>query len=156
MYWQGFERRLYDAGGSNHFAKVTETISRGEAGVFMHGPTFMANPLACAVACASVKLLLSQDWQANIRRIESILKGRLKAAWDIRGVKDVRVLGAIGVIELEKGVDMARFQADCVAQGIWVRPFGRLVYLMPPYIISDGVLTKLADKTVQILKEHSK
>ena len=136
--------------------KVTETISRGEAGVFMHGPTFMANPLACAVACASVKLLLSQDWQANIRRIESILKGRLKAAWDIRGVKDVRVLGAIGVIELEKGVDMARFQADCVAQGIWVRPFGRLVYLMPPYIISDGVLTKLADKTVQILKEHSK
>ncbi|KQB51360.1 adenosylmethionine-8-amino-7-oxononanoate aminotransferase, partial [Neisseria meningitidis] len=136
--------------------KVTETISRGEAGVFMHGPTFMANPLACAVACASVKLLLSQDWQANIRRIESILKGRLKAAWDIRGVKDVRVLGAIGVIELDKGVDMARFQADCVAQGIWVRPFGRLVYLMPPYIISDGVLTKLADKTVQILKEHSK
>lgn len=136
--------------------KVTETISRGEAGVFMHGPTFMANPLVCAVACASVKLLLSQDWQANIRRIESILKGRLKAAWDIRGVKDVRVLGAIGVIELEKGVDMARFQADCVAQGIWVRPFGRLVYLMPPYIISDGILTKLADKTVQILKEHSK
>ena len=136
--------------------KVTETISRGEAGVFMHGPTFMANPLACAVACASVKLLLSQDWQANIRRIESILKGRLKAAWDIRGVKDVRVLGAIGVIELEKGVDMARFQADCVAQGIWVRPFGRLVYLMPPYIIPDDLLTELADKTVQILKEHSK
>jgi len=136
--------------------KVTETISRGEAGVFMHGPTFMANPLACAVACASVKLLLSQDWQANIRRIESILKGRLKAAWDIRGVKDVRVLGAIGVIELEKGVNMARFQADCVAQGIWVRPFGRLVYLMPPYIISDDLLTELADKTVQILKEHSK
>ena len=136
--------------------KVTETISRGEAGVFMHGPTFMANPLACAVACASVKLLLSQDWQANIRRIESILKGRLKTAWDIRGVKDVRVLGAIGVIELEKGVDMARFQADCVAQGIWVRPFGRLVYLMPPYIISDDLLTELVDKTVQILKEHSK
>ena len=136
--------------------KVTETISRGEAGVFMHGPTFMANPLACAVACASVKLLLSQDWQANIRRIESILKGRLKTAWDIRGVKDVRVLGAIGVIELEKGVDMARFQADCVAQGIWVRPFGRLVYLMPPYIISDDLLTELADKTVQILKGHSK
>ena len=136
--------------------KVTETISRGEAGVFMHGPTFMANPLACAVACASVKLLLSQDWQANICRIESILKGRLKTAWDIRGVKDVRVLGAIGVIELEKGVDMARFQADCVAQGIWVRPFGRLVYLMPPYIISDDLLTELADKTIQILKEHSK
>ena len=136
--------------------KVTETISRGEAGVFMHGPTFMANPLACAVACASVKLLLSQDWQANIRRIESILKGRLKTAWDIRGVKDVRVLGAIGVIELEKGVDMARFQADCVAQGIWVRPFGRLVYLMPPYIISDDLLTELSDKTIQILKEHSK
>ena len=136
--------------------KVTETISSGEAGVFMHGPTFMANPLACAVACASVKLLLSQDWQANIRRIERILKGRLKTVWDIRGVKDVRVLGAIGVIELEKGVDMARFQADCVTQGIWVRPFGRLVYLMPPYIISDGLLTELADKTVHILKEHNK
>ena len=82
--------------------------------------------------------------------------GRLKTAWDIRGVKDVRVLGAIGVIELEKGVDMARFQADCVAQGIWVRPFGRLVYLMPPYIISDDLLTELADKTVHILKEHNK
>ena len=66
------------------------------------------------------------------------LKGRLKAAWEIRGVKDVRVLGAIGVIELEKGVNMARFQADCVAQGIWVRPFGRLVYLMPPYIIQTA------------------
>ena len=99
--------------------KVTETISRGEAGVFMHGPTFMANPLACAVACASVKLLLSQDWRANIRRIESILKGRLKAAWEIRGVKDVRVLGAIGVIELEKGVDMRVFKRTA-----WRRAFG--------------------------------
>lgn len=136
--------------------EITETVSRGEAGVFMHGPTFMANPLACAVARASVELLLSQDWAANIRRIENILKGRLKAAWQIKGVKDVRVLGAIGVIELESGVDMARFQADCVARGIWVRPFGRLVYLMPPYIISDGLLTELADKTVQILEEHSK
>ena len=97
--------------------KVTETISRGEAGVFMHGPTFMANPLACAVACASVKLLLSQDWQANILRIESILTGRLKAAWDIRGVKEVRVLGAIGVIELEKGVDMARFSSGLRGAG---------------------------------------
>ncbi|MCF7521354.1 adenosylmethionine--8-amino-7-oxononanoate transaminase [Neisseria sp. ZJ106] len=136
-------------------AKVVETISGGEASVFMHGPTFMANPLACAVAAASIDILLSQDWQANIGRIERILSERLNAAGRLKNVVDVRVLGAIGVIELTNGVDMPRFQAECVAQGIWVRPFGKLVYLMPPYIISDGLLAELADKTVAVLEKLS-
>ena len=99
-------------------------------------------------------MLLAQNWQANIARIENILTRRLQAAWEIKGVSDVRVLGAIGVVELEKGVDMARFQAQCVADGIWVRPFGKLVYLMPPYIISDDELIGLADKTVAVLRRH--
>lgn len=137
-------------------AEVVETISQGEAAVFMHGPTFMANPLACAVACASLDVLLANDWQRNILRIESILRHHLDAAWQIPGVADVRVLGAIGVIELTKAVDLAAFQQDCVQQGVWVRPFGKLVYLMPPYIISDGQLSELAEKTIAILRKHSK
>ena len=93
----------------------------------MHGPTFYGEPAGVCRCLRFGQAAFVSRLAGNIRRIESILIGRLKTAWDIRGVKDVRVLGAIGVIELEKGVDMARFQADCVAQGIWVRPFGRLV-----------------------------
>jgi adenosylmethionine-8-amino-7-oxononanoate aminotransferase len=117
-------------------AHVAETISSGEAGVFMHGPTFMANPLACAVALKSTQLLLSQDWQARVQQIEQVLKDHLQPLNALPQVADIRVLGAIGVVELQQPVDLASFQAECVRRGVWIRPFGRLVYVMPPFVIS--------------------
>ena len=130
---------------------VAQTIGEGEAGVFMHGPTFMANPLACAVARASCELLLEQDWQANIERIQTQLQG-LQAASSWPHVADVRVLGAIGVIELKHAVNMAQIQALIVAHGVWLRPFGRLIYLMPPYVISATELDFLIQQTLAIVK----
>ena len=134
---------------------VADTISGGEAGVMMHGPTFMANPLACAIAVASLRLLNSQDMAARVAHIESMLKKLLMPAAEIKGVREVRVLGSIGVIELDSPVDMASFQRRCVEEGIWVRPFGKLAYVMPPYIISDDDLTELCVKMVGIIGENS-
>ena len=131
---------------------VAETISRGEAGVFMHGPTFMANPLACAVALKSTQLLLSQDWKANIQRIESHLKTKLNVLNNIEYVHDVRVLGAIGVVELTFDVDMRSLQQQFVERGVWVRPFGKLVYVMPPYIITEHELEFLLTKLVEVVQ----
>lgn len=122
---------------------VAETISSGEAGVFMHGPTFMANPLACAVAVKSTQLLLSQDWQARVQQIEQVLKDHLQPLNALPQVADIRVLGAIGVVELQQSVDLASFQAECVRRGVWIRPFGRLVYVMPPFVISAEQLKTL-------------
>ncbi|WP_308912438.1 adenosylmethionine--8-amino-7-oxononanoate transaminase [Acinetobacter schindleri] len=122
---------------------VAETISSGEAGVFMHGPTFMANPLACAVALKSTQLLLSQDWQARVQQIEQVLKDHLQPLNALPQVADIRVLGAIGVVELQQSVDLASFQAECVRRGVWIRPFGRLVYVMPPFVISAEQLKTL-------------
>ena len=130
---------------------VAQTIGEGEAGVFMHGPTFMANPLACAVARASCELLLEQNWQANINRIQTQLQA-LQAASSWPHVADVRVLGAIGVIELKHAVDMAQIQAQIVAHGVWLRPFGHLIYLMPPYVISAAELDFLIQQTLAIVK----
>ncbi len=124
-------------------AHVAATISSGEAGVFMHGPTFMANPLACAVALKSTQLLLSQDWQAKVQQIEQILKDHLQPLNALPQVADIRVLGAIGVVELQQSVDLASFQAECVRRGVWIRPFGRLVYVMPPFVISAEQLKTL-------------
>ncbi|MHA5056104.1 adenosylmethionine--8-amino-7-oxononanoate transaminase [Acinetobacter schindleri] len=124
-------------------AHVAETISSGEAGVFMHGPTFMANPLACAVAVKSTQLLLSQDWQAKVQQIEQVLKDYLQPLNALPQVADIRVLGAIGVVELQQSVDLASFQAECVRRGVWIRPFGRLVYVMPPFVISAEQLKTL-------------
>ena len=132
--------------------RVAETISRGEAGVFMHGPTFMANPLACAVAHKSTQLLISQDWQGNIQRIETQLKQQLSVLAALEYVKDVRVLGAIGVVELTFNIDMQTLQQEFVRRGIWVRPFGKLVYVMPPYIISEQELKILLEQLIDVVQ----
>ncbi|MCK5479621.1 MAG: adenosylmethionine--8-amino-7-oxononanoate transaminase, partial [Gammaproteobacteria bacterium] len=119
---------------------ISSTISQGEPGLFMHGPTFMANPLACATALASVQLLLDSPWQERVHHIEQGLRDGLAPCRNYPHVSDVRTLGAIGVVELERAVDLKQAQPLFVEQGVWVRPFGRLVYLMPPFIISESDL----------------
>ena len=133
-------------------AGVADTISRGEAGVMMHGPTFMANPLACAIAIESLRMLNEQDMAARVAHIESEIKRHIAPAASLPGVREVRVLGSIGVIEMEEPVVLADFQRKCVERGIWVRPFGRNVYVMPPYIISDEDLKYLIQQTIECIR----
>ena len=134
--------------------EVAETLSRGEAGVLMHGPTFMANPLACAVARASLKLLNENDIGSRIARIESRIRELLAPAAGLPGVTDVRVLGNIGVVEVEDTVDVGVFQKECVARGIWIRPFGHNIYIMPPYITPDEDLEFLCGGMVDMIKDR--
>lgn len=123
--------------------KVAQGICEGEAGVLMHGPTFMANPLACSVGVASVRLLLESEWRTAVARIEAGLTKGLAPCRQLDAVADVRVLGAIGVVEFKEAIAMERFQNECIARGVWLRPFGKLAYTMPPYIITDDQLAQL-------------
>ena len=133
--------------------KISDGICQGEAGAFMHGPTFMGNPLACAVAVASIKLLLSTPWKTRVQSIEQQLNESLKPCADMPQVEDVRVLGSIGVIEMKQPVDMERIQKMLVEKGIWLRPFGKLVYTMPPYIMESDDLKTLTGAMVETIGE---
>ena len=147
-------------GGTMSFAatlttqEIATSISRGEASCFMHGPTFMANPLACAVANASLDLLEHSDWKGQVRGLNEGLNRLLQPAKLLVYVEDVRVLGAIGVIQVTQAVDLGIIQKMFVAEGIWVRPFGKLVYVMPPYVMSPEDLTLLCNGMLRVLARY--
>ncbi|MDR2962530.1 MAG: adenosylmethionine--8-amino-7-oxononanoate transaminase [Bacteroidales bacterium] len=135
-------------------SKIAHTISENPPYVFMHGPTFMANPLACALACESINLLLETSWQANVLRIERELQHLLQALETHAAVAQVRVLGAIGVVEMHEAVDMSRIQPLFVAHGVWLRPFGKLIYTMPPYCISSEELQTVILGMIRSIEEY--
>jgi adenosylmethionine---8-amino-7-oxononanoate aminotransferase len=137
-------------------AEVAAVIARGEPGVFMHGPTFMGNPLACAAAGASLDLLEREPWRERVTRIEHELADGLAPARALRGVADVRVLGAIGVVELELPVDMAMVQPAFVNAGVWIRPFGRLVYTMPPYVASTAQVARITRAICEVIEANAR
>jgi adenosylmethionine---8-amino-7-oxononanoate aminotransferase len=136
--------------------KIHQAIDSGEPGMFMHGPTFMANPLACTAALTSIRLLLESNWQENINRIQQGLEQGLLPCIDLSQVNDVRVLGAIGVVELNDPVDMKNIVPQFVDAGVWIRPFGKLIYLMPPYIIEDDDLKFLTNALVKVVSASRK
>ena len=133
--------------------KVADTVCSGKAGVFMHGPTFMANPLACAVAHASLKLLIESNWQEKVAKIEQQLQQELLPLAAHEAVKEVRVLGAIGVVETHQTYDTATLQAIFVELGVWIRPFGKLIYIMPPFVISPAQLSQLTSAIASALEQ---
>ena len=131
--------------------KVANGICSGEAGVFMHGPTFMGNPMACAVANASIELLIARDWHVQVGGIQAQLEQELAPLRKASGVADVRVLGAIGVVEMRQPVDNRTLQERLIERGLWLRPFGKLVYTMPPYVIDPDDLSQLTGTMVDVL-----
>ena len=135
--------------------RVAHGISSGEAPVLMHGPTFMANPLACAAALASTGLLLDDGWRPRVAAVGKLLTEHLEPARDLPGVADVRVLGAIGVVEMEQPVDMRTTTAAAMDQGVWLRPFGRLLYTMPPYVTDEEDVVRIAGGVVAAARAAS-
>jgi len=127
---------------------VARGISDGEAGVLMHGPTFMGNPLAAAVALASIDELHRRDWRAEVAGISEGLRRGLAPARALPGVRDVRVLGAIGVVQLDRPVDLAVATAAAAAHGVWLRPFRDLIYTMPPYVTTADELSMISSAVV--------
>jgi adenosylmethionine-8-amino-7-oxononanoate aminotransferase len=134
---------------------VAEAVSGGEGGGLMHGPTFMANPLACAVALASLDLLAGGGWRMRVQAIERGLRDGLEPALELPGVADVRVLGAIGVVQLEREVDIAAATATAVRRGVWLRPFRDLIYTMPPYVIEQQDLAHVTAAVVDAARSAS-
>lgn len=134
--------------------RVADLISAGEAGVMMHGPTFMGNALSCAIAVESLKMLAEKPMEQVIAKINATMSEELAAARSLPGVADVRTLGAIGVVEMKRPVDVGKFQKVCVDKGVWIRPFGRNVYIMPEYIISEEDLRKLCRALVEIISDE--
>lgn len=134
--------------------QIADTICLGKAKCFMHGPTFMANPLACAIAFESITMLLEMDWQAKIQQIEHQLQLELAPASQFKAVKEVRILGAIGVLEMYDTVNIPNIQAKFVEQGVWLRPFGNLIYLMPPFIIQPEQLSRLIQGMLTAIKQE--
>jgi adenosylmethionine-8-amino-7-oxononanoate aminotransferase len=131
---------------------IANTISTHEPGALMHGPTFMANALACAVGVAAVELLLEQDWRSRVQSIEAGLRAGLEPAASLPGVVDVRVLGAIGVIEMDKPVDLRVATPAALQRGVWLRPFRNLVYVMPPYICTPDEVDQITSAMVGVAR----
>lgn len=134
---------------------IAQTISEGAAGCFMHGPTFMGNALACAVANASIDLLIANDWQSQVKAIENTLITHLKPLKNHARVKDTRVLGSIGAIECKQSVNVAQIQKRFVELGVWIRPFGQLIYIIPPLIITTEQLVTLVNAMARVLDEDA-
>ena len=133
---------------------IADTISQSDYPALMHGPTFMGNPLACAVACASIDLILSYDIEARTANMQVVMEQKLEPAALLDGVAEVRCLGAVAVIELDDAVDMPAFQSLLIDNGIWVRPFGKLVYIMPPYVITDDELVTLCQALLNVVSTY--
>lgn len=133
---------------------IADRISQSDYPALMHGPTFMGNPLACAVACASIDLILSYDIEVRTANMQSVMEQQLAPAAKLVGVKDLRCLGAVAVIELNEAVDMPVFQSLLIENGIWVRPFGKLVYIMPPFVITDDQLVTLCQALLKVVSTY--
>lgn len=133
---------------------VSRAIDQGDPGIFMHGPTFMANPLACAAGVASLELLLNSNWRERVLKIQAGLEDGLKPLTGLAQVADVRVLGAIGVVELTAPVELKIVTQEFVADGVFIRPFGKLIYLMPPFIIETEDLKRLTDSVCRVVRNY--